>query len=137
MRSIITIILVSFSICAAGQMLAPCKDITVNEKGDTIFTVVDKAPYLKDGIELYGAWIVNNADRKLIPREKTGQKKLVFIGFVVHEDGTTSDFKLLKGIGDPYDKEALRLASTHPHLWVAGQCGDKRVKTRINIPIRF
>lgn len=62
---------------------------------------------------------------------------MVFIGFIVNEDGTTSDLKVLRGIGDDYDKEALRLVSTHPYLWVAGQCGDKKVKTRFNMPIRF
>lgn len=69
----ITIALTLFCISAAAQ--TPCKDFAVNEKGDTIFNLAEKTPNPKDGLELYRACILNNADRKLMPVEKTSKAK--------------------------------------------------------------
>ena len=56
---------------------------------------------------------------------------------IVHEDGTTSGFEVLKGIGGPYDSEALRLIRNNPQSWVAGQCAKKKVKARTAMPVSF
>jgi outer membrane biosynthesis protein TonB len=75
-------------------------------------------------------------NKKLISKKKEPKRK-VYVGFVVHEDGTTSDFNIDKGLGNPYDNEALRLIRDNPQAWVAGQCGKKKVKTRMTMPVEF
>ncbi len=97
---IIKIILVSWTIDTKGQIFCEeGKTISVNEKGDSIVAYVEKMPYLKDGFEPHMKWIKNNMDKRLVTKKKE-EKKTVYISFVVHEDGMTSDFKIAKGIGD-------------------------------------
>ena len=112
------------------------KSVSINEKGDSIVSYVEKMPFLKDGFEPYAKWIKSNMDKKLISKKKEPMRK-VYVGFVVHEDGTTSDFKIDKGLGGPYDNEALRLIRDNPQTWVAGQCGKKKVKSRMTMPVEF
>jgi hypothetical protein len=118
---------------------APClegRTVSTNEKGDSIISYVEKMPFLKEGFEPYFKWIKANMDKKLISKKKE-QKRKVYVGFVVHEDGSISDFKIDKGQGDPYDSEAIRLIRENPQTWVAGQCGQRKVKTRTTMPVEF
>ena len=111
------------------------RSVTIHN-GDTIITYVEKPPYLKDGYESYMKWIKNNVDQNLMA-DGNAEKKQVLINFMVHEDGSTSDFKILKSVGDPYDREALRVIKENPGQWVAGQCGNKKIKTRTTMAVKF
>jgi hypothetical protein len=136
---ILTLILSTFwTIDILGQA-TPCQEgrpVSINEAGDSIVRYVEKMPFLKDGFESHAKWVKNNMNKKLISKKNESKKK-VYVGFVVHEDGTTSDFKIDKGVGEPYDTEALRLIRDNPQTWVAGQCGEKKVKTRMTMPVVF
>lgn len=139
MRALILILTVMlfWNMDTFGQ--TPCeegKTVSVNEHGDTIVSHVEKMPFLKDGLEPYVKWIQNNIDKKLVHKKKEQQKK-VYVGFVVHEDGSLSDFKIQKGPGEPYSSEALRLIKNNPHTWVAGECGKKKVKASMTMPVAF
>lgn len=136
---ILTVIMISFWGTDTFGQKTPCAEgraVTLNAAGDTIISYVEKMPFLKDGLEPYVKWIQNNIDKKLVSRKKEQQKK-VYVGFIVHEDGSLSDFRIDKGQGEPYDSEALRLIKDNPHSWVAGQCGNKKVKTRMTMAVAF
>jgi hypothetical protein len=64
-------------------------------------------------------------------------KKKVFVSFIVDERGRLSNFKLEKGIGDPFDSEAIKLLKNHPHKWIPGQCGTRNVKTKVTSFVWF
>jgi hypothetical protein len=93
-------------------------------------------PFLAKGIEPYIKWIKENVNRELLNKKKE-QRKKVYVSFIVDDDGNTSGFEVEKGLGDPYDKEALRLIMNNPQTWVPGQCGKKKVKTRMTMPVAF
>jgi hypothetical protein len=122
----------------AFAQVTPCQPVwTITEKGDSVaFSVVEKMPFLKEGIEPYMKWIKENIAKKLVSRKKE-QKKKVYVSFIVDEDRNTVGFMIEKGLGDPYDKEALRLIMNNAQTWIAGQCGNKKVKTRMTIPVAF
>ena len=139
MRVILLIITIlpSLTISVMGQV--PCeegKTISVNEQGDSIVTYVEKPAYLKEGFEPYMKWIQSNRNKRL-EKKKKEVKKTVYIAFLVHEDGTRTDFEIRKGVGEPYDSEALRLVRDNPQEWVAGQCGKKKITTRTIMPVKF
>ena len=134
----IEIILVSWTIGAFGQ--TPCeegKTVTISEQGDSIISYVEKMPYLQQGFEPYANWIKTNMDKRLITKNKREAKRTVYVSFVVSEDGSTSEFNIIKGVGEPYDSEALRLIMDNPGQWVAGQCGNRKVRTRMTMPVKF
>lgn len=126
-----------WTVNALGQV-TPCQEMwTVDEKGDSAaFSVVEKMPFLKEGIEPYMKWMKENMDKKL-KSKKNEEKEKVYVGFVVEEDGATSNFKIDKGLGGEYDKEALRLVMNNPQTWIAGECGNKKVKTRMTMVVAF
>jgi hypothetical protein len=134
---IVAILLALSTTTVYGQ--GPCEPIKSStiENGDTlVFAYVEKTPYPKHGLELYLAWLNANMDQKL-KTKKNVDKKTVYISFIVHENGTTSDFRILRGVGNPYDNEALRLLMENPRTWAAGQCGDRKVKTRMVLPVKL
>lgn len=61
----------------------------------------------------------------------------VTVKFVVNEDGSISDCKVLRSAGGGgFDKEALRVVKNSPQ-WVAGKKGGAMVKAALVIPIDF
>lgn len=56
--------------------------------------------------------------------------------FVVNKDGTTSDVKVLKGIGGGCDEEAVRVLE-HMPKWKCGRQNGRPVKVYINQPVEF
>lgn len=116
----------------------PCEGQTVwiNGEGEAIVSYVEKMPSLIGGFEPYMKWIKDHMDKKL-KSKRNEQKRKVYVGFVVHEDGSISNFTIDKGIGDPYDSEAIRLIRDNPQTWVAGLCGNRKVKARMTMPVEF
>ena len=110
--------------------------MTLVIKSDTIFVNPDKAAHPEEGLELYFGWISNNMNQKLVAYDEKLRKQ-VFVSFVVDEHGQLSNFKLEKGVGNPYDREAIRLIKRHPHKWIPGQCSDKNVKSKVVWFVKF
>ena len=60
----------------------------------------------------------------------------VWISFVVHKDGSLSDFKVVKSIGHGCDEEALRVAKMMPH-WEPGKANGVPKTVSRKCPIAF
>ena len=71
--------------------------------------------------------------RLAVENEKQGK---VFIGFVVRENGSITDVKVINGIGSGCDEEALRVVRAMP-AWKAGKQGGRAVAVRFVLPIVF
>lgn len=60
----------------------------------------------------------------------------VYICFVVEIDGTLTNKKILKGITEVINKEALSIIDKMPK-WMPGFCEGKKVPVQMVIPIRY
>jgi len=60
----------------------------------------------------------------------------VILEFAVKADGTSSDIKVIKGIGFGCDEEAVRVFQMMPP-WEPAQCGGKNVATKVVYPVIF
>lgn len=60
----------------------------------------------------------------------------VLVAFVVCEDGSLTDLKVLSGINPELDNEALRCVGNMPQ-WIPGMTDGRAVKVRFGIPLRF
>jgi periplasmic protein TonB len=65
-----------------------------------------------------------------------GIKGSVYVNFVVMEDGSITDVKVLRGIGGGCDEEAIRVVKKMPK-WNAGKQRGKAVRVSYNMPIKF
>ncbi len=68
-------------------------------------------------------------------RESRTQGK-VYIGFIIEKNGTLSDFKVIKGIGNGCDEEAIRVLRLSPP-WKPGAAEGKAVRTSYVQPITY
>ena len=106
-----------------------------NPQGEEIYTVVDKMPAYPGGDE---ARIKFYRENIKYPEEarKNGISGTVFISYVVEKDGNITDVKLLRGVNDLLDAEALRIVKLMPN-WIPGMQDGKAVRVQYNIPIYF
>ena len=96
------------------------------------FTVVEQMP------EFQGDMVAYLSKQLIYPplaRDNNIQGK-VFIQFVVNEDGSVSNAKVIRGIGSGCDAEALRVVNSMPK-WKPGKQNGKAVKVYYTLPIRF
>lgn len=71
--------------------------------------------------------------------EKARKKKIegmVVIGFLVTEEGSIHEAKILRDIGGGCGKEALRVVNMMPN-WQAGKFNGELAVIKFNLPIKF
>lgn len=102
---------------------------------DEVYTTADVMPEFKGGQEALFSYLGSNIKYP----EKAKTEKLegtVFIQFVIDESGKVMQTKVLKGVSEELDNEALRVIDNMPD-WKAGEKDGKKVKVQYNIPIKF
>lgn len=98
---------------------------------NTPFKFVEQMPEYKD-LPAYLAKAIHYPD---MARAANIQGRVI-ISFVVNEDGSISDAKILRGIGGGCDEEALRVVNAMPH-WKPGKQNGQAVKVLFTLPITF
>lgn len=63
-------------------------------------------------------------------------KHNVIVRFIINEDGRVSDAQVLKGAGEAFDAEALRVVNAMP-AWIPAENDGKPVATWFTLPVRF
>jgi TonB family protein len=104
-------------------------------KEGNVFTVVEESATPKDGFDMFSRYIAQNL---IYPTEarKKGLEGKVFVEFIVQEDGTLTDFNILKGVDPLLDNEAMRIVKTSPQ-WLPGKQKGIAVKQKMVMPILF
>ena len=69
----------------------------------------------------------------ILPSEARQVQGKVFIGFVVNEDGSLSDFKVVKGLSETIDKSVLETFMKMPN-WIPARKDNKSIKTKMIMP---
>lgn len=105
------------------------------KEDDKIFMVVEDSPTFPGGEGEMMRYISNNIEYPQMEKEN-GIEGQVVVNFVVNEDGSISNIKILKGITKGLNEEAKRVIKTMPK-WEPGEQRGKPVKVRVNLPIRF
>ena len=67
---------------------------------------------------------------------KTGTQGRVLVRFIVEEDGTVSDARVVQRVSDELDAEALRVVSAMPK-WTPGRQNGQPVRVKYTIPVTF
>ena len=60
----------------------------------------------------------------------------VYVNFTIGKDGKIRDVKIIRGVHDLLDKEALRVVKSMPP-WKPGKQRGKAVNVSYNLPINF
>ena len=70
-----------------------------------------------------------------VARENNVQGRVI-LTFVVERDGSLTDIKVSRGIGDGCDEEAVRVLKASPH-WKPGIQNGRPVRVQYSVPIVF
>jgi protein TonB len=100
-----------------------------------IFQVVEDPPQFPGGEEELFKYLGKSIQYPPMAKD-AGVSGVVYVTFVVNEDGSISDVEVLRGIGAGCDKEAIRVVENMPK-WKPGKQRGKSVKVQFNLPIRF
>ncbi len=96
---------------------------------------VETAPEFQGGSRALARYLGSALRYPVKARESKTQGK-VYIGFIVEKNGTLTDFKVIKGIGNGCDEEAIRVLKLSP-AWKPGMAEGKAVRTSYVQPITY
>ncbi|MDH6311584.1 TonB family protein [Parabacteroides sp. PFB2-10] len=105
------------------------------ERGEAVFTVVEKMPHYPAGDAALLKFIGNSIKYPIIAQENGIQGRVV-VSFVVEKDGSIVDAEVVRGQDPSLDREALRVVTSMPK-WVPGEQRGKPVRVKYTMPIQF
>ena len=110
-------------------------DVAAYKEDTIIYNVVDQMPEFPGGKEAMMQYIVSHVE---YPQEaiNEGKRGRVFVSFVVEKDGCVSNARVMKGICESIDKEAIRVVRAMPK-WKPGMKDGQPVRVSFTIPIMF
>ena len=122
-----------------GDVVIPERHITVDNEIENnpnqIYNTVEVAPEYPGGISKFYQYITQNYQ---IPDElqKTGVNGTVHVSFVVEQDGSLTDIKVIRDLGHGTGTEAIRILKKSKK-WTPGIQNGKTVRVRYTLPIRL
>jgi len=105
------------------------------EDPNKIFTSVEQVPEFPGGIEKFYAYLGKSIRYPAVAREN-GTQGRVIVSFVCEKDGSLTDIKVARGIGDGCDEEAVRVLRASPK-WKPGIQNGRPVRVAYSVPISF
>lgn len=129
------VVVVGYGAVPSTNEVAAGQEVSKLTKNGEVFTVVEQNPEFPGGIRELGNYLGRNIRYPSAAQRANVQGK-VFVSFIVGEDGTIRDPKILKGIGFGCDEEALRITLNMPK-WTPGKQNGKAVAVQYNLPIAF
>lgn len=126
MTRLITIILTLIALTSFGQ------DKNSTDSTTCLF-ITDPMPSYPGG---YGALKDFIKENLKYPKGKTDYVGTVYVSFVVKEDGSTDEFKIVKGLCETCDKNAIETLKKMPN-WTPAMLNDKPTSTKMIVPVKF
>ncbi len=99
------------------------------------FDVVEQMPEYPGGLPELMKYISMNVHYPE-PATKTGTQGRVVVQFIIEEDGTVSDARVVQRVSDELDAEALRVVNAMPK-WTPGRQKGQPVRVKYTLPVTF
>ncbi len=105
------------------------------EDPNKVFTAVEKYPEYPGGISAFYAYLSKAIRYPAAARENNTQGRVI-VSFVCERDGSLTDIKVTRDIGDGCGDEAVRVLKASKH-WSPGIQNGRPVRTLYSVPISF
>lgn len=106
------------------------------EEAPIPYTLVEEKPSFMGGdANEFAKWVYSKIVYPEIAREN-GISGRVTLQFTIESDGSLTNIKVLRGIDQSLDQEAVRVVSMSPK-WTPGKQRDKAVRVTYTFPIMF
>jgi TonB family protein len=110
-------------------------DQSGNDSDEHIVSIAEVMPEYPGGFEAMSVFLTENITYPEAAKNNSTEGK-VLVGFVIDKDGTVTDVKTEKGIGDGCDEEAERVIGMMPK-WTPGYTDGKAVMVSLKLPVMF
>jgi len=107
----------------------------VDKNGQKTYIKVDVVAAYPGGPQAFSKFLAQNVHYPALAREDNTQGRVI-ITFVVDAAGKLTDIKVLRGIGDGCNEEAVRVLTLSP-VWTPGMVDNKPVRLQYSVPIDF
>ena len=145
-RSVFSVAILLASVLGTNNLMAESKDGSLSvdicapeseddSSEDDLYINVDKHATFPGGHIKAAAFIKENLK---YPEDAAdyGIQGRVIVNFVVEEDGSVSDIKVVRGVHPSLDAEAVRVVKLMPK-WQPAERGGKPVRTKYTLPVSF
>lgn len=108
---------------------------TVEDNTPYMIGALEVNPEFKGGMDAFYKYLSEEIKypRKEQQRNIDGR---VYLTFVIEKDGSLTDIKILKGVSEGLDQEAIRVLKAAP-AWNPGKQRGQPVRVKMTIPINF
>ncbi len=103
---------------------------------DKPYQYVENMPAYKDGSKELMTFLASNIQYPDAAKAN-GLEGLVVAQFIVETDGSVKDVKVVRGLGQGTDEEAIRVIKMTSGHWTPGTQNDKAVRVIFTLPIKF
>ncbi|MDP4239546.1 MAG: energy transducer TonB [Bacteroidota bacterium] len=125
-------LLILLCILISGSLYAQVHKSYAMPEDTTVYSIVDKDPEFQGGRDAMYKFIYSNFNYQKMGEIDVQGK--IFVQFVVEKNGCVSNIKITRNL-DPFcDSEAIRIIRLMPK-WKPGEFRNKKVRTKIEIPI--
>lgn len=108
---------------------------TADPDSSKIFGAAEDMPSFPGGEKALMQYIKDNTYYPKEMCEGAAQGR-VMVGFVINEDGSISDVKVLRSLTPEFDEVAVKIVKGMPK-WNPGKQNGKAVKTKYTVPVSF
>ncbi len=122
-------------LCGALLSFGMVSYAQTGEEEEAIFVIVEDMPEFEGGEEDLYTYLDSNLQYPVEALEK-GIQGVVYVQFVVEKDGSVSAAKVIRGVEESLDQEALRVVKAMPK-WKPGTQRGVAVRTSYTLPVRF
>ncbi|NQT77460.1 MAG: energy transducer TonB [Bacteroidetes bacterium] len=99
-----------------------------------VFVVVEQMPEFPGGMDSLLMFLQTNL---VFPKTQDSiVNKTSQLTFIIYEDGSIGDVKVLRSAGGIYDREAIRVVEMMPP-WIPGKQRGKAVRVQYILPVKF
>lgn len=111
------------------------KSKSVANPNRKVYDEAEKMPEYPGGLREFNKFLGMNMK---YPKAAVAAKKegTVIVGFVIEEDGTVANVKILKAVDPELDAEALKAVSASPK-WIPATVNGKPVAMNFVVPVKF
>ncbi len=106
-----------------------------SEEYEDVFVTVEEMPQFPGGEEELRQYLKMNVKYPIVAQNAGIQGK-VYVSFIVEKDGSVGRAKIVRGVDESLDNEALRVVSAMPK-WEPGKQDGQTVAVQYTVPISF
>ena len=117
----------------------PMTTVSANERSvvtDSVYTNAETKPQFPGGDVAMYAYILKNYKYPVITNKNTLSGSKIIVSFTIDPSGKVTDSKIVKGINEELNTEALRVINSMPN-WIPATSKGNAVSYPLTLPIQL